>query len=317
MKFSIDVPLRSGGTASLQCRHGDMTEEDVDVIVNAANQSLDHASGLAGAIVKKGGRIIQDESDTHYHRVGKIDVGSLHVTTAGRLKAKHVFHAVGPIWRGGREGEEMLLEVCVRTVLDRMEEMNLASVSLPAISSGIFNFPKKRCAEIMIDMALTHFRETEKSSIREVRLCNFDDETVGIFEKELRAAAAKLPSSGAGASESSDAGAGKGTGAASTQAASTNPFAAGNDDDDAPPPFRDSDDDDDDDDDGPPRAVAQSDDGKPPPFSEDSDGSDDGPERAVAEDSSSDSDGPERAVAMKDNNNSDGEDDGPNLIDFP
>jgi putative ATPase len=131
---------------------GDMTTENVDAIVNAANEKLDHVSGLAGSIVKKGGEIIQVESDNLIweRRSMPLEEGDVAVTTAGRLPAKHVIHAVGPVWHGGKNGEEVILHLAVSNVLSKAEEMKLASVSIPAISSGIFGFPKPLCCQIVI-----------------------------------------------------------------------------------------------------------------------------------------------------------------------
>jgi len=122
----------------IQVRSGDMTKEKVDVIVNAANRQLDHASGLAGAIVKKGGDIIQIESDIHIHENGKVHDGDIVVTGAGELPAKKVIHAVGPIWHDGIENEELLLRQCVWKSLKKTQELGFSSISIPAISSGIF-----------------------------------------------------------------------------------------------------------------------------------------------------------------------------------
>merc|ERR1712100_136011 len=143
------------GEWTLQVRMGDLTVEKVDAIVNAANTSLDHASGLAGAIVKKGGRIIQDESDDLVRRRGRLDDGGVCVTTAGSLPCKKVIHAVGPVWHGGGYGEEMLLQMAARGSLDKAAELGFRSIALPAISSGIFGYPKPKCAVDIIDICLT------------------------------------------------------------------------------------------------------------------------------------------------------------------
>jgi len=170
---------------SIQVRHGDMTTEDVDAIVNAANSSLDHASGLAGAIIKKGGDIIQQESDVYVSKNGKIEEGGVVVTGAGKLPCKNVFHAVGPMWHGGNEGEEIILGMCVRSCLEKADELKLTSISLPAISSGIFGFPKEKCATIMFDMVQTYVKEKQGvTGLKEVRFTNFDDRTVDIFNSE-------------------------------------------------------------------------------------------------------------------------------------
>jgi len=172
---------------SIQVRHGDMTTEEVDCIVNAANSSLDHASGLAGAIVKKGGDIVQTESDVYVAKNGRLEEGGVAVTSAGKLPCKNVLHAVGPTWHGGNEGEEIILGMTVRSCLDKANELKHTSISLPAISSGIFGFPKEKCAVVMFDMAFQFIQENSgKTSLKEIRFTNFDDKTVEIFDKECK-----------------------------------------------------------------------------------------------------------------------------------
>jgi len=186
-KKSQSISTLKVGDSTIAVRHGDMTEELVDCIVNAANSSLDHASGLAGAIIKKGGDIIQHESDMYVAKNGKLEVGGVAVTTSGRLPCKHILHAVGPTWRGGNEGEEIFLQMTVRTCLDKAEELKAASISLPAISSGIFGFPKEKCATIMFDIAVQYIKEKgSKTTLKEIRFTNFDDKTVDLFNAECK-----------------------------------------------------------------------------------------------------------------------------------
>jgi len=168
----------------IQVRHGDMTEETVDIIVNAANSSLDHASGLAGAIIKKGGKSIQDESDLWVSKYGRLEEGGVAVTKAGSLVSKHIFHAVGPIWHGGVEGEEILLGMTVRSCLEKADALKSKSIAFPAISSGIFGFPKDKCAIVMFDMVFEYLKSVPTSGLNEIRFTNFDDKTVDIFETE-------------------------------------------------------------------------------------------------------------------------------------
>eukprot|EP00455_Lapot_gusevi_P040535 TRINITY_DN4593_c0_g1_i1.p1 TRINITY_DN4593_c0_g1~~TRINITY_DN4593_c0_g1_i1.p1 ORF type:complete len:292 (+),score=55.49 TRINITY_DN4593_c0_g1_i1:96-971(+) len=187
-------PVAEGKQSTLQCeeklhgctiqvRLGDMTCENVDCIVNAANGQMIHASGLAGAIVKKGGQIIQQQSYQYIRQHGDVDEGMCMHTSAGNLPCRYVIHSVGPMWRGGGMGEEMLLQMAVRNCFEEAEKLNARSISLPAISSGIFGFPKDRCARIMWDTALEYIRENHAKAtcLREIRFTNFDDETVMFF----------------------------------------------------------------------------------------------------------------------------------------
>lgn len=114
-----------------------------------------------------------------------MDDGGVVVTSSGKLPCKYVFHAVGPIWHGGKEGEEIILSMCVRNCLEKADELGLEKISLPAISSGIFGFPKEKCAETMFDITLQYIQEG-KTKLKEIRFTNFDDRTVDIFEKECK-----------------------------------------------------------------------------------------------------------------------------------
>lgn len=131
------VTLSSGHILSLW--HGDITEESVDAIVNAANDGLVHGGGVAGAIVRKGGYVIQDESD----RIGRVPTGSAAITGAGSLAAKHVIHAVGPVWNGRTpEENDRLLASATTSALEIARERDLLSIAFPAVSSGIFGSRK-------------------------------------------------------------------------------------------------------------------------------------------------------------------------------
>ena len=158
--------------------HGDITEENVDVIVNAANSYLKHGGGVAGAIVRKGGKIIQEESD----KIGYVPVGKAAITTGGKLKARYVIHAVGPRWGEGNEDNK--LRSAVRSALELATQYKLKKISLPAISTGIFGFPKDRGAKIIFE-TVRNYLENEETSLEEVRFCNIDQETSRLFEKLL------------------------------------------------------------------------------------------------------------------------------------
>jgi O-acetyl-ADP-ribose deacetylase len=163
----------------LVLRQGDLTLEDVDAIVNAANRFLQHGGGVAGAIVRRGGLGIQAESS----QLSPVEVGSAVLTGAGDLKARHVIHAVGPQWGEGNEVAK--LASAGRAAMAIAEEQGLTSIALPAISSGIFGFPKDRCAKILVDAAVTFCEEHPNSRLREIRFTLIDDETVKIFKSEF------------------------------------------------------------------------------------------------------------------------------------
>jgi O-acetyl-ADP-ribose deacetylase (regulator of RNase III) len=142
--------------ARIELARGDITDLDVDAIVNAANSSLQLGSGVAGAIREKGGPSIQEECD----RIGRCPVGQAVVTGGGSLKARYVIHAVGPLG-SDPDADEKLASAC-REALSRAAALGLSSIALPAISTGVFGFPLPRAARILTktasDFALMHAR---------------------------------------------------------------------------------------------------------------------------------------------------------------
>ena len=182
---NLSVEYITSAGQLLQIRQGDLTQEDVDAIVNAANSHLAHGGGVAGAIVRRGGYEIQEESDRWVAEHGAVPTGQVAVTSAGSLPCKWVIHAVGPVWHGGSAHEEELLESAVLNSLLKAEELRLGSIALPAISSGIFGFPKERCAEIMIATAVNFFKDHPQSALRRVCFTNIDELTVEIFEEKI------------------------------------------------------------------------------------------------------------------------------------
>jgi O-acetyl-ADP-ribose deacetylase (regulator of RNase III) len=157
---------------------GDLTELDVDAIVNAANAQLVLGAGVAGAIDDKGGPSIQKECD----RIGGTSVGQAVITGGGNLKARHVIHAVGP--RMGEGDEDNKLRGATLNSLRRATENGLKSVAFPAVSTGIFGFPKERCARIMLDTARS-FLAQEETSLQEVLFCLWSKEDFDVFAKIL------------------------------------------------------------------------------------------------------------------------------------
>jgi O-acetyl-ADP-ribose deacetylase (regulator of RNase III) len=154
-------------------KRADITEQDTTAIVNAANSALQHGGGVAGAIVRKGGNIIQEESD----RIGYVPVGGAAITTGGNLKANYVIHAVGP--RMGEGNEDEKLRNATLSVLRLADEEAIHSLAFPAISTGIFGYPIDRCAKIMLQ-AVKDYCEG-KTHIQEIRFCLFDDPAIQVF----------------------------------------------------------------------------------------------------------------------------------------
>lgn len=161
---------------------GDITQEPVDAIVNAANERLAHGGGVAGAIVRRGGRSIQEESDLWVRQHGVVATGSAAITGAGQLPARHVIHAVGPVWGSG--DEEAKLAGAVRSALALAVQHGLSSLSLPAISAGIFGFPRALCARVIMAAVRDVLSEHAEASLRQVNIVLYDRETAGIFLAE-------------------------------------------------------------------------------------------------------------------------------------
>ena len=164
---------------------GDITELEVDAIVNAANSRLKMGGGVAGAILRKGGRGIQEQCD----KIGYCPVGGAVITGAGKLKAKYVIHAVGP--RMGEGDEDRKLRSATLSSLELAEKHKLRSIAFPAISTGIFGFPKERCAKIMLRATVEYL--AKGSGIERVIFCLYDDETYQIFSDELESLRMQFP----------------------------------------------------------------------------------------------------------------------------
>ncbi len=154
---------------------GDITELATDAIVNAANESLQMGGGVAGAIRRRGGPAIQRECDD----IGGTPVSTAVLTTGGNLKARYVIHAVGPRWGEGNEDEK--LERAVLSALKLADGKQLRSIAFPAISTGIFGFPKERAADIILSTTFDFIRNSNQT-LRRIVFCLFDPASYNIFE---------------------------------------------------------------------------------------------------------------------------------------
>jgi putative ATPase len=164
---------------------GDLLKEPVDAIVNAANGHLANGGGVAGAIARAAGPELQRESDALVRAHGPVAVGDAAVTGAGRLPFKAVIHAVGP--RLGDGHEEARLASAIAAALARAGERGFASVSFPAVSSGIFAVPLAVCARAYVKAVRRHFTARPESSLRTVRLCLMPGPIVDLVRAELGA----------------------------------------------------------------------------------------------------------------------------------
>lgn len=163
----------------LQIVLGDLTVESVDAIVNAANAWLDHGGGVAGAISKRGGPEIQAQSDDWVRDHGRVGHAEPAYTGAGRLPCRYVIHAVGPVWGEGDEDEK--LRAAIIGSLRVADQLSLTSIAMPAISAGIFGFPKERAAQVILSAILDYYDQNSASELALVRLTLFDKPTMDSF----------------------------------------------------------------------------------------------------------------------------------------
>lgn len=163
----------------LEMVHGDITTETVDAIVNAANERLAHGGGVAGVISRKGGPEIQRDSYAWVREHGPVPHDRPAYTSAGRLPCRFVIHAVGPVWGSG--DEQTKLAAAVRGSLACAAELGLTSIALPAISTGIFGFPKKLAADIFFATIEDYFSANPDACVTLVRLVMYDQPTLDVF----------------------------------------------------------------------------------------------------------------------------------------
>lgn len=164
---------------TIELAQGDITDLDVDAIVNAANSQLILGAGVAGAIRHKGGPSIQAEC----LQIGHCDVGDAVITSGGKLKARHVIHAVGP--RMGEGSESGKLGNAVRASLKLMEQHGLSSIALPAISTGVFGYPLEGCADVMLRVIIDYTFE-DLASLNHVIVCLYDQRAFDVFAAEFK-----------------------------------------------------------------------------------------------------------------------------------
>ncbi len=177
---SVLVEKKFAEGVSLQIVQGDVTVEEVDAIVNAANEQLAHGGGVAWAISKKGGPKIQEESDAWIRKHGPVSHAHPAWTSGGTLPAKYVIHAVGPVWGDGDE-DKKLSDAVIGSLLVA-DELKCESISMPAISTGIFGFPKDRAAGIIFEAVSAYFEKNANSGLKQVRIVLFDQPTIEVFQ---------------------------------------------------------------------------------------------------------------------------------------
>lgn len=173
----MDVKVNKGMLSLVQ---GDITREETDAIVNAANSRLAGGAGVDGAIHQAGGPSIMDEC----RKIGGCPTGQAVITSGGALKARYVIHTVGPVYRGGTAGEADLLRSAYLESLKLASARKLKSIAFPAISTGVYSYPLAEAAHIALKTAVDYLGEHE--DIELIRFVLFGRETYAAFVKELR-----------------------------------------------------------------------------------------------------------------------------------
>ena len=168
------------GGAVVELVQGDITEQGTDAIVNAANSGLAGGGGVDGAIHRAGGPRIMEEC----RRIGGCPTGEARITSAGNLQARHVIHAVGPIYRDGLSGEERELASAYRSSLGLAAENGLRSIAFPSLSTGAYRYPLRDAADVAL-RTVTGFLENERHGFELVRFVLFDGRTMKEFEGAL------------------------------------------------------------------------------------------------------------------------------------
>ncbi len=164
---------------------GDITRQQADAIVNAANSSLLGGGGVDGAIHRTGGPAILEACREIVGRIGRLPAGQAVATPAGRLSARYVIHTVGPFWSGGKHGEAEALASCHRESIRIADELQLASIAFPAISTGAYRYPADQASEVAISSAAEALENS--AHVREVRFVLFDSETFSQYTHAARA----------------------------------------------------------------------------------------------------------------------------------
>lgn len=177
------------GKARLSLVQGDITRQEVDAIVNAANSGLMGGGGVDGAIHRAGGPAILEECRKIIDRIERLPAGKAVITTGGNLKAKYVIHTVGPVWHGGNRGEAELLASAYRESLKLAAERKLTSVAFPSISTGAYGYPVHDAAKVALSTVITFLRD-ESTSLQYVFFVLYDSGTYKIYAGQLNKLAA-------------------------------------------------------------------------------------------------------------------------------
>jgi O-acetyl-ADP-ribose deacetylase (regulator of RNase III) len=178
------------GDVRLRIVQGDITVQETEAIVNAANSSLMGGGGVDGAIHRAGGPAILEECKQIVSRHGRLSTGKAVITNGGNLKAKYVIHTVGPIWHGGKRGEPELLASAYRESLRLAANKEIGSISFPSISTGVYGYPVEQAARVAIG-AVADFLTRNRACFKEVVFVLFDTKTFAAYSSALEKIAIK------------------------------------------------------------------------------------------------------------------------------
>jgi len=173
--------MQQGHDPRIRIVRGDITEETVDAIVNAANERLEPGGGVDGALNRAAGPQLADAMRAQ----GGCPPGEARTTPAYGLPAQHVIHAVGPVWRGGDRDEEITLARCYRNIFAAATKVGARTIAIPAIATGAYGFPVRRAAHVALHE--THVALDNGAKLDEVRFVCFDEDTAHAYESELQA----------------------------------------------------------------------------------------------------------------------------------
>ncbi len=171
------------GKTNISLKQGDITKEETDAIVNAANSRLMGGGGVDGAIHRAGGSAILDECKKIVATKGRLPAGQAVITTGGRLKARHVIHTVGPVWHGGQKGEPKTLASAYRESLKVAAENGLRTISFPSISTGVYGYPVEKAANVALKAVADFVRND--ITIEKVEFVLFDSRTFDAYRQAL------------------------------------------------------------------------------------------------------------------------------------
>lgn len=176
-----EVARREVSGAAIVALEGDLTAQQVDVVVNAANERLAHGGGVAAALARAGGPEVQRESDAWVAEHGPLKPGAAAVTTAGAMAARWLVHVVGPRWRQGQDNEGLLRQA-VRAALNAGRDLGAASIAFPAISAGIFGYPSNEATAVIAN-EIGRWLTGDRSDLAEIRLVGYDAATAEGFAR--------------------------------------------------------------------------------------------------------------------------------------